>query len=246
VQNLTALLAWKPDSDEALYLVGTCELARRRHQAAAAAWARVLLRSPFAAQAMVGRVQVALELGRLADAEQMITDALNDPRIDGPGLRLLLGAVFLPQGRLEETLRLIEAGWDVLNHTGQAASESAVKLVRAHIDLRLSPGETEVGRANLEWAGRMSPEDDRIWLGKANQAIRDGSYDEASRWLDACARRRPDDVAVWRTRPNLAVRTNRITEAQQALTHLPAALSTRAQVQKLAAWIAARRRDVES
>jgi enediyne biosynthesis protein E4 len=221
-------------------------MALRRHQAAAAAWARVAPRSPFAPQAMQGRVQVQLELGRLADAEQMLRDALGDPRIDGAGLRLLLGTVYLPQGRLEESLRLIEAGWDTLNQSGEAASQSAFNLVRAHIDLRLSPGEIDIGRANLEWAGRMSPEDDRIWLGKANQAIRDASYDEASRWLDACARRRPDDVAVWRTRLNLAVKTNRTTEAQQALAHLPAELSTPAQVQKLSAWFAARRGDVES
>jgi len=36
-----------------------------------------------------------------------------------------------------------------------------------------------VGRANLEWAGRMSPDDDRIWLGKANQAIRAGELRSA-------------------------------------------------------------------
>jgi enediyne biosynthesis protein E4 len=246
VRNLTALMAWKPDSDEALYLLGTCELARRRHQPAAAAWARVSPRSPFAQQAMVGRVQVELELGRLAAAEQMIRDALEDPRIDGSGLRLLLGTVYLPQGRIEEALRLIETGWDALNERDEAASESAINLLRAHIDLRLSPGEIDVGRANLEWAGRISPDDDRIWLGKANRAIRDGLYNDASRWLDACARRRPDDVAVWCTRLNWAVRTNRFTLAQQALTHLPAELSTPAQVQKLAAWFAARRGDVES
>ncbi len=193
VRNLTALLAWKPDSDEALYLLGTCEMARRRHQAAAAAWARVSPRSPFARQAMVGRVQAQLDLGRLADAEQMIRDALDDPRVAGVNLRLLLGTVYLPQGRLEETLRLIEAGWDAMNQKGEAASESGIKLVRAHIDLRLSPGEIEVGRANLEWAGRTSPEDDRIWLGKANQAIGDRSYDEAlrlARRLRAAASRR--------------------------------------------------------
>ena len=246
VRNLTALVAWKPDSDEALYLLGTCEMAQRRHQAAAAAWARVSPRSPFAPQAMQGRVQVQLELGRLADAEQMIIDALDDPRIDGAGLRLLLGTVYIPQGRLEESLRLIEAGWEALNQSGEAPSEPAINLVRAHIDLRLNPGEVDVGRANLEWAGRTSPEDDRIWLAKANQAIRDGSYDEASRWLDACARRRPDDVAVWRTRLNLAVRANRVTLAQQALAHLPAELSTPAQVQKLSAWFAVGRGDVES
>jgi enediyne biosynthesis protein E4 len=246
VRNLVALLDWKPESDEALNLLGTCEMARGHHQAAAAAWDRVSPRSQFAPQAMVGRVQVQLELGRLADAEQMIIDALDDPRIDGASLGVLLATVYLPQGRMEETKRLIEARWDSLNQAGEAASESAINLVRTHIDLRGSPGDFELFRAKLDSAARLAPDDDRIWLGKANQAIRDGSYDEASRWLDACARQRPDDVAVWRTRLNWAVKTNRVAEAQQALTHLPAELSTPAQVQKLAAWFAARRGDVES
>ena len=184
-RNLEALLAWKPDSDEALYLLGTCEMARGRTQAAAVAWARVPPGSPFAPQAMVGSVKLEMELGRLAEAEQIVKDAVNDPRADGPALPILLGPVYLPQGRLEETLRLIEARWDALNQAGEGASEPAINLVRTHIDIRRSPGEIEVIRAALERAAQMEPEDDRIWLAKANQAIRDGSYDEAARWLDA-------------------------------------------------------------
>ena len=244
-RNLAALLAWKPDSDEARYLVGTCELARGHHQAAEAAWAQVSPRSRFAPQALVGRVQLQLELGRLADAEQMIKDAVDDPRMDGPSVRVLLGSVYLPQGRPEETLRLLEARWDALNQAGEGASELAINLVRTHIDIRRSPGEIEVIRAALKRGARMAPEDDRIWLGKANVAIHDGEYDEAARWLDRCARRRPEDVAVWRTRLSWAVKTNRIALARQALAHLPAEVSTPAQVQKLAAWFAAQRGDVE-
>ncbi len=187
----------------------------------------------------------SVELGRLADAEQMIKDAVDDPRIDGTSVRALLGCVYLPQGRPEETQRLLEARWDALNQAGEGASELAINLVRAHIDLRGSPGEIEVIRAALDRAARMAPEDDRTWLGKANVAIRDGAYDEAARWLDLCALRRPEDVAVWRARLSWAVKTNRVALAWQALAHLPAEESTPAQVQKLAAWFAAQRGDVE-
>ena len=245
-RKLIALLAWQPDSDEALYLLGTCEMARGRTEAAAEAWARVPPGSSFAPRAILGSMQLEMERGRLAEAEQIIKHALDDPRIDGSSLPILLGPVYCQQGRLEETLRLIEARWDALNQAGEGASEPAINLVRAHIELRRSPVPIEVIRAALDQAARMAPDDDRIWLGKANLAIRAGSYDEAARWLDACLRRRPDDVAVWRARLDWAVATNRVAEAREALKHLPAEESTPAQVQKLAAWFAARRGDVES
>jgi tetratricopeptide (TPR) repeat protein len=187
-----------------------------------------------------------MELGRLADAEQMIKDAADDPRNDGSSLHVLLGPVYLPQGRQQETLPLIEVRWDALNKEGEGASEPAIDLVRAHIDIRLGPDKTEEIRAALDRAGRMAPEDDRVWLGKANQAIRDGSYDVAARWLEACARRRPEDVAVWRARLSWAVTTKRTGLARQALLHLPAEASTAAEVQKLAAWFAAQGGDFES
>jgi tetratricopeptide (TPR) repeat protein len=243
-RDLAALLSWKPDSDEALYLLGKCELARGRAQAADTAWARVAPRSRFAPQAMAGRVQVQMELGRLADAEQLINNALKDPQIDGSLLRALLAPVYLPQGRLEEVLRLIEARWDALDRSGEGASDQAINLVRLHVDLRLTPSDDELNRAALEGAARAAAEDDRVWLARANQALGDGALDEASSWLDRCLERRPEDPAVWSARLNWALRTNRVALARQALTHLPAEASTPAQVQKLAAWFAAQRGDV--
>jgi thioredoxin-like negative regulator of GroEL len=245
-RDLAALLAWKPDSDEALYLLGTCELARGRHDAAAAAWGRVSPRSPFAPAAMAGAVQLQMQLGRLADAEQMIKDAAEDPRVDASSLGVLLGPLYVPQGRVQETLRLIEARWDALNQAGEGAADAAIVLLREHIEIRRSPGDIEVLRAALDRGARLAPEDDRIWLAKANLAIRDGSYDEAARWLDLCAQRRPEDAAVWLTRLNWAMRTDHVELARRALTHLPAEASTPAQVQKLAAWFAVKRGDVAS
>jgi enediyne biosynthesis protein E4 len=95
-------------------------------------------------------------------------------------------------------------------------------------------------------ASRIAPDDDRIWLGKANLAIRAGSYDEAARWIDACLRLRPEDGPVWRARLDWAVASNRVAQAREALKHLPAEAATPAQIHKLAAWFAARRGDVES
>ena len=140
--ELLALLAREPDSGEARYLLGTCEIARGRPGPADEAWARVPPSSPFAVQAILGRMQIRMERGQYAEAEQIVRDALENPRIDGSGLLALLGAVYSEQGRLDETLRLIEARWDRLNQAGEGASEPAIKLARAHIELRaeLGPG----------------------------------------------------------------------------------------------------------
>ena len=113
-----------------------------------------------------------------------------------------------------------------------------------HIELRRSPIPVETVRSSLDQAEQLVPGDDRVWLGKANLAIRVGSYEEASRWLDACLRRRPEDVPVWRARLNLAVATDRDAVAREALKHLPAEESTPAEIAGLAAWLAARRGDL--
>ena len=51
--------------------------------------------------------------------------------------------------------------------------------------------------------------DDRVWLARANLAIKTGRFDVAGGWLDACLKRRPDDLAAWRSRLELAVAQRR-------------------------------------
>ncbi len=242
-RKLVALLARWPDSDEALYLLGACERERRRIEAADQAWGRVPPGSPFAARAIQGRLQLQMERGRQADAERIVQAALEDPRIESSGLPILLGPLYCYQGRLEEALRLIEARWDDLDRAGEGDSGEAINLVRAHIGLQQTPVSIAVIRSTLDQAGRLAPEDDRVWLGKANLAIRVGAYDEAARWLESCLRRRPADLPVWRARLDWALATNRVPEVQEALKHLPVEGSTPALVERLAAWLAARRGD---
>ena len=103
-----------------------------------------------------------------------------------------------------------------MNALGEGALEPAIKLLRQHIELTWKATPVENLRALLDQAARLAPEDDRVWLGRANLAIRTGAYDEAGRWLDACQRRRPDDVPVWRARLSWGIATNRIDVVQQA------------------------------
>jgi tetratricopeptide (TPR) repeat protein len=91
----------------------------------------------------------------------------------------------------------------------------------------------------------MERDDDRVWLGRANLAIRTGDYSEAKRWLEDCRRRRLD-VPVWFSWLRLGMATGQIDVVREALAHLPAEGSTPAQLHRTSAWLAARRGDVES
>src|SRR5262249_48237083 len=134
-RQLTMLLAWKPDADEAAYLLGVCEKARGQAPAAFGAWERVSPGSPFGARAVQGRMELLIERGRLAGAEALILRAMADPRGDGSKLGLFLGLIYSLQGRVEDRQRVIEASWDRLNEAGQGASEQAILLVRLHIQV---------------------------------------------------------------------------------------------------------------
>src|SRR5262245_8647538 len=180
--KLQAYLAAEPDSDEALYLLGSCDMALGRAQAADASWARVPPGSRFAARAFLGRMQIQLGRGRPAAAERLIKDALNDPRVDGSGLPILLGPILCQQGRLDEALQIIEVRWSRLDEMGEGASELAIELVRLSIELRRKPMPIDRVRSVLDQAASQGPGDDRVWLGEANLAIRTGQFDEAARW----------------------------------------------------------------
>ena len=241
-RKLDDLLRFWPDSDQLLYLLGLCEKHQGRSDAAARAWDRISPSSAFAARAIAGRTQLLVDRGRFADAEQLIQDMLKFPQVDG----IVLGPVYHQQGRIDEAERLIEARWRRLDQMGDGGSEEAINLVRLYISIRRTILPVDAIRAALDQAGMLAPDDDRVWLGRANLAIRVGSLDEAARLLGACLRRRPDDTAVWRARLSWAMATSRVTQAREALKHLPTTESSAAEMQKLAAWFALKRGDTES
>jgi thioredoxin-like negative regulator of GroEL len=242
-KELAELLARNPGSDEVAFLLGTCEKARGRSEAAAAAWARVRLESAFAFEALEARVALLLERGEFTEAEQLVIGVCASRRMAGPDPTILLGPIYSQQGRLKESMQVIETLWLHHNELGEAASETAINQLWLYIQLPSNQVPDETFRANLERAGLLAPDDDRVWLSKANLAIRTQSYEEAARWLGRCLARRPEDVAVWRARLDWALATRRVAVAREALKHLPAAESNSAEVEKLAAWFAAQRGD---
>ncbi|WP_165235694.1 tetratricopeptide repeat protein [Aquisphaera insulae] len=243
VGRLTKLLEQYPGSDEAAVLLARCEQERGRIDAAARALERVPAGSVFAHKAILGRMRLAHDQGRLAAAEQIIEDAARDPRNDPSHTRFLLVPIYSQLGRLDEAERLIEERWERLNERGEGATEPAIDVLRMHIELALKPNPVENMRAYLQEAANRAPDDDRVWLGRANLAIRAGDHAEAERRLAACLKRRPDDPAVWKTRLDLGLAAGRVDVVQEALEHLPAGDASPADVHRLSAWLASRRGD---
>ena len=244
-RNLERLLLWKPDSNGGIvYLLGSCELARARPKAAAEAWSRVPPGSAFSERAIRGRMRLMRETGHFADAEQFINDAALDPRNQRTALLVLLVPMFSDQGRIDEAERLIEDHWEHLNALGEGSLEPAIKLVREHVELGMKPAPVETIRAILDQASKLAPDDDRVWLGRANLAIRIAALDEAARWLDLCQSRRTEDVPVWSARLHWGIATKRIDDVKQALAHVAAATSNPALLYRVNAWLAAQKSDV--
>jgi enediyne biosynthesis protein E4 len=240
-RQLTSLLARRQDWDEAAYLLGACERARGRPDAAAAAWARVRPGSAFLAPAVLGRAELLAERGRQADAEQLVLQALAEPGIDGSSLRWFLVPFYWQEGRVEDAQRLLEASWDHLDRRAENSLDETMKLVQTHWRIeRAEEPAPGFRRSIVEQAGRVASQDDRVWLARANLAISRGTFDEAAQWLEACLRRRPEDVPAWNAYLRWAMATNQVGEVRKALEHLPVAESTPAQVDRMVVWLAAR------
>jgi thioredoxin-like negative regulator of GroEL len=190
-------------------------------------------------------MDMAIEQGHLAEAEELIERAARARGPEGSALRMLMIPTLIQEGRQGEAERLIESRWRSLEARGEGATEQAVNMARLHMELRWNPPPVDVVRAFLDQVGGKAPDDNRSWLGRANLAIRTGSYDEALRWIDACLRRRPEDPPTWRSRLEWALRTGRLDDARAALKHLPADSATSAEVHRLSARLATLCGDVD-
>ncbi len=135
--------------------------------------------------------------------------------------------LFKIQGRYREAERLVRDGSDLY--------PDKIGLLKELAQLgSINPHKLDLVRDGLDKAASASPDDDRVWLGRANLATRTGRYEEAAGWLDRC-RRRPDDPAVWRGRLGLAMAMDDADGSRDALHHLPGGTVEPAEVLELRA-----------
>ena len=243
-RNLEALLDRKADVNGGLrYLLGWCELARGHIEATEKAWATIVPGTEFSERAILGRMRLLQEDGRLAKAERLVSEAASDQRNNRASLMVGLVPIMIDLGRQDEATELIEDRWRSLNALGQGALDPAINLLLRHVEVTTGVVAIDAVRTSLDEAAKLTPDDDRVWLGRANLAIRTGDMNDAERWLDQCEKKRPEDRAVWRARLKWAMATERIDAVERAMTHLPDVASLSAKQHRINAWLAGHRGD---
>jgi len=231
-ERLTELIKRRPGSTEAVYQLGLCEEKLGRTDAALAAWSRIPPASSLALKADLGRARLLLNAGRFAPAEKLLLSLKSDRRPETVQVLQSLELLFRYQGRTADVRELILEEWAL-------ADDQATVLRRLYL-LDHSAFPVDYVRQGLETG---DPNDDRVWLGKANLAAWCGRFDEASRWLVACQQRRPQDLAVWRARLELARSAGDLDTVMRALDQLPLSRFTALELLELRAWLAGRGSD---
>jgi thioredoxin-like negative regulator of GroEL len=222
-------------SGEIAYLLGVCELNQGRRGAALAAWERVAPSSPWAAAAAVQQGLALVDAGQLTRAEEVLTAARRNAT-GADALRVLhaLEVLYEIEGRDDELRRSIIDSWPF--------TDSPTLLVQKLSWQDAAP--LQIGTLH-KVLGTAATDDDRVWLGRANLAIRTGNLEGAARLLEGCLQRRPLDPVVWRARLELAEAAGDLAGAWQALEHLPADGLSLAQKARTRAWLAARLGDAQ-
>ncbi len=220
-----------PGRAEIEYPLGVCEAALGDIDAALNAWGRVPRDSVLAPRALLGRAQLALGHGRLAIAEASVTPLLLDRGEVGRQASAVADQVDLFMGRRRAISRRIEQRW--------AMSPDQAGLLRLHWQLDSQPSLILAMGETLDRMARQAPEDDRVWLGRADLATSGGRYDQADELLKRCESRRSDDPEVLEARLNWALEVGRPVEAARAISRIPASRFSRAEVAAVIARLAA-------
>jgi len=233
--RLERLSARWPNRAEVAYPLGACEAALEHIDAALTAWERVPRNSPLGPRAILDRARLALDHGRLAIAEASIELVVVDLGEVGERAARLADQLDLFTGRRRAISRRIERRW--------ALASDQAGLLRLHWQLDSQPYPILAMRETLDRMARQAPEDDRVWLGRADLATGSGRYDEANALLTLCEAKRPDDPDVLQARLSWALDAGRPVAAARAASRLPASRFSTAQVAAVTARLAALRRD---
>ncbi len=258
-QRLARLAGRWPDDGEILLLLGeaerergirdaeiapelgrdAAEALRRGWEAALSAWARVPASSPYHPRAALLRATRLINTGRYAPAEDALESALRQGQAtpeDRYELERALSRLYRFEGRLDDVRRMLRTSW--------CRSPDPSGVLRELWLLDYSPMPVEALQRAL---ANADDRDDRVWLGRGNQAILTGRFAEASGWLDRALKTRPEDEAVWQAKRALAQATDDIPGLLEAAKHLPAGAFEPRAFHALRVWLADRlgQREVE-
>ena len=234
-RRLTALTS-RPGAVEGAvdHWLGICEALAGRPDAALRAFGRVP--NAFAFEPLGAYLEAKLNLsrGRLHDAEHRLTRTLAR---GGPGDDRVLD--------LLRHLYEIEVRFDdvrTLHHAKLAVADDPTRVLRELSNLDRDRVPYEGLKETLEKAGKLAPDDERVWLGKARLAIHAGRWDEAALWLKRCREARPD-APVWKAWLEWARGAGQPAEALEAARQLgPGALEPGERLE-LRAWLEQQRGD---
>ena len=111
-----------PGEGEVEFLLGACEQALGRPEAAEAAWSRVPPYSPFAGHAAMLRVRLLMKRDRFAEAEELLPAALRASGQHAIEARETLVDLFKLEGRFARGAGSCPGGLGQLTPTGSACS----------------------------------------------------------------------------------------------------------------------------
>ncbi len=207
--QLSSLAQRWPGRPEVEYRLGLCESILGHSDRAIEAWGRVAPSSELALPAALARGRLALESGRLSVAEESLSRAEIGAGEVADEASQLMDQVVLFEGRGRELPRRFQAR--------QRSVADLPTLLKNHWLFDTEPLPVGPVRDRLEVMGLQAPDDDRVWLGKADVAARLGLFDEADQWLRRCEARRPDDPEVWHVRLDWALASRDLGAAERQL-----------------------------
>ena len=211
---LATLARRRPGQDAVEYRLGLCEVILNAPDAAIDAWGRVPADSEYAPQAYLERSKLALQKGKLSIVEESLDRLKNQDGEIGYEAGRLREQLLLFSGRSRDIGLWLQRRWN--------PDRDAVAVLKAHWLLDTQPIPIGPISERLDQMEKDAPDDDRVWLGRADLNTRIGRFDEADALLKRCEERRPNDPDVWRARLEWAFATRNLGEADRALTHLPA------------------------
>ena len=111
----------------------------------------------FSERAILGRMRLLHDEGRLAEAERLVSEAARDQRNNRTSLMVGLVPIMIDLGRQDEATELIEDRWEDLNAPRAGALDPAIKLLLRHVEVTTGSVAIDAVRTSLDEAAKRRP-----------------------------------------------------------------------------------------